>query len=79
MEESLKRQNEKLNEIALFQSHQIRGPLATVLGLINLLNLEEPCDEVNVEVIPKIEQALKELDKIIHIIEEKSKEIEKGH
>ncbi|WP_256012805.1 GAF domain-containing protein [Desertivirga xinjiangensis] len=39
--EKMKKQNESLKEIAFVQAHEIRGPLASILGLINLMKSEE--------------------------------------
>src|SRR5690606_34910517 len=36
--EALKIQNSKLFEIAFLQSHQVRGPITNILGLIELFN-----------------------------------------
>lgn len=72
----LKAKNEKMVEIAFLQSHIVRRPVANVLGLINLVNFNKPDDPVNLEVIPKIETAAKELDAIIDQIVRNTNEIE---
>lgn len=71
----LKTQNEKLLEIAKFQSHMVRRPVANVIGLISLLNLDDPAAPTNLKIIPKLEVAAKELDDIIHQIVQKTSEI----
>ncbi|MCE3279953.1 MAG: sensor protein [Bacteroidetes bacterium] len=75
-EKMLAMKNEKLTEIAFLQSHQVRRPVATLLGLINLIKLEDPADPINMEVIPKIEVVTKELDLVIHDIVIKTAEAE---
>lgn len=64
-ENLLKEQNEKLMTIARLQSHIVRKPIANILGIINLIDLENPNDLSNLELIPQLEIASKELDTII--------------
>jgi signal transduction histidine kinase len=75
-ERILAMKNEKLSEIAFLQSHQVRRPVASVLGLVGLLKLDDPHDPINREVIPKIEMATRELDFVIGEIVVKTAEIE---
>lgn len=75
-EEQLKTKNEKLREIAAFQSHLVRGPVASVLGLISLIRIDNPADPINSELIPKLAIAAKELDAVIHDIVRNTREIE---
>lgn len=75
-EELLKLQNKKLFEIAFLQSHVVRRPIANVLGLIDLINFDDPNDPQNLELIPNLKVAAKELDTVIHQIVEKTGEIE---
>lgn len=72
----LKLQKEKLIEIAFLQSHIVRRPIANVLGLISLINFNNPNESDNLEVIPKLEIAAEELDAIIHEIVQNTKEVE---
>lgn len=58
-------QNAKLKEIAWIQSHKVRGPVASILGLIDLFNYEEPSDPVNKEILFGIKSASVNLDEII--------------
>lgn len=62
--QSLRFYNEKLRNIAWMQSHEVRAPLARILGLVELL------DETtaNSEVVKYIVESSKELDEIIHKI-----------
>jgi len=64
----LKRKNAQLEEIARVNSHEIRRPLAAILGLITLFNKENPADEFNIEVLEKLDVSAKELDEVIHRI-----------
>jgi len=44
-EAKIELQNEKLRSISLVHSHDIRGPLCTLMGLMNLLKLEGLCND----------------------------------
>ncbi|MEW5676903.1 response regulator [Flavobacterium enshiense] len=75
VEEKIKSQNQKLLEIAHLQSHQIRRPVADILGLIYIFNTENPADPLNLEVLSKLEIAAKDLDTIIREIVERTENI----
>ncbi len=64
----LKRKNEQLAEIARVNSHEIRRPLANILGLVALFNQEDPADSFNIEVLAKLKLSARELDEVIHRI-----------
>lgn len=59
--------NEKLKKYAFINSHKIRAPLARILGLINVLNLEEKCITGNIA-FTKLNESSIELDMIIRNI-----------
>jgi PAS domain S-box-containing protein len=61
----IQQQNEKLNEIAGLQSHQVRGPVATILGLAQLINASDPNDPTNLKVLEGIKEVATDLDNII--------------
>jgi len=71
----LKHQYEKLYEIAFLQSHQVRGPVATILGLISLFDFDNPNESFNTDVIKYLQEATISLDKVIHMIVQKTNEI----
>jgi signal transduction histidine kinase len=75
-EKLLEEKNKKLTEIAFLQSHQVRRPVATLLGLVSILKLDTPGDPINIEMIPKIEIVTKELDAVIREIINKTADIE---
>lgn len=74
-ENLLKEQNEKLMTIARLQSHIVRKPIANILGIINLIDFDNPTDPNNLELIPQLEIASKELDTIIKEITQNTTEI----
>ena len=67
-------QNAKLKEIAQISSHDLRGPVTSILGLINLFNKDHAEDPFNKEVIIYLEHAAKQLDAVIHTIVAKTLE-----
>jgi PAS domain S-box-containing protein len=69
-------QNKALQEIAWQQSHEVRRPVANILGLCNLLRdyKDEP-EEIRDKYLEYMFKATQELDKIIHKIVEKVNEI----
>lgn len=77
--EERKKQNlavEKLSEIATLQSHQVRGPIARLQGLINLINFENPSDPQNIEIMKRIQKVTNSFDNMIGKIVRKTNEIE---
>ncbi len=63
----LKLQNQKLAEIAQFQSHNVRRPLANILGLTQLIPTLEDADELRLT-IGYLEQSAQSLDEVIQSI-----------
>ncbi|WP_374166256.1 PAS domain S-box protein [Arcticibacter sp. MXS-1] len=70
-------QNIELKEIVSLASHEIRGPVTSLMGLMNLLNKTNLADPFNKEVISHIDLAIKELDSVIHKIVNKSYAIQR--
>lgn len=63
---SIKEQNEKLREIAWVQSHEVRAPLARLLGLLDLLdNFQNINEDSKTRVIQSLRDSALELDIII--------------
>ncbi|MDP1799927.1 MAG: PAS domain S-box protein [Bacteroidota bacterium] len=65
IEEKIELQNKKLYEIAYLQSHQVRAPVASILGLVSLFNFKDLNDPLNAELLLKVGVATHEFDKII--------------
>lgn len=68
----VKDQNKRLQEIASISSHEIRRPVATILGLTNLFDRNYLDNPMNKEIINHIDSTAKELDSVIHTIVEKT-------
>ncbi|MBW3544831.1 MAG: PAS domain S-box protein [Bacteroidetes bacterium] len=75
-EQRILAQNEKLKEIAHLQSHDVRRPVASIMGLVNLFDKTNPENKMNGLVIEKLDIVCKELDQTIHKIVEKTYEME---
>jgi PAS domain S-box-containing protein len=65
-------QNTKLREVISLASHDIRGPVATLLSLISAYNNDNPTDPFNGEVIKLITDVTINLDGILHKLVDKS-------
>jgi len=62
-------QNETLKQIAWQESHELRRPVANILGLCDLLkNYQNETEEMKIKCIDYMLQATNELDEIIHKI-----------
>jgi len=71
----IQRQNEKLREIAWIQSHKVRGPVASILGLASLFNYDINDHHNNIEILEKLKIATDNLDSIIKEVVDKTKNI----
>lgn len=69
---SILQQNEKLKEIAQISSHELRRPVTSILGLVNLFEKEHSAS--NAQVVEYLGYATQELDEVIHTIVAKTLE-----
>lgn len=67
-----KKTEEKLRKIAWNQSHQVRGPLTDILGIINAIKLDITPEEKDA-LINQLEVAARNLDKAIHDVVDETK------
>jgi HAMP domain-containing protein len=65
--ERLQKQNAKLMEYAHYNSHRLRAPVATIMGLIQIISISS--GEEQKRAIDLLNEAAKELDKVIHGIQ----------
>lgn len=71
------KQNETLRKIAWQQSHQLRRPVANIMGLINIIQTDKTLTEQEKEqCLNYLSQVTKELDLVIHKIVAQSDKIE---
>ncbi len=75
----IQEQNQKLKEISWIQSHKVRGPVSTILGLVQLFNMADADDVLNLQVLEGIKETAVCLDEIIREIVTKARSIDKGH
>ncbi len=77
--EAIEEQNKKLKEIAWFQSHVVRAPLARLMGLADLIK-EESAEEINPaelnQLLNYIINSARELDNVLNEIVKKTDEVE---
>ena len=74
----IQEQNEKLIEIAWIQSHKVRSPVATILGLSDLFDYEAGGNEHNSEILGMLRDATHQLDDIIREVVEKTEDLGQG-
>lgn len=75
-EKTIKNQNKQLKEIAWITAHELRKPVSTILGLIDLLNKEKMMDEKNLELIQYLNESTEELDQKVQEIVRKTYELD---
>jgi len=63
--DGLIKQNQDLEQFSYIISHNIRSPIARILGLINVFNVENMNDSFNLEILGHLEQAGENLDMVI--------------
>lgn len=67
-EASLNEQNKKLRSIASLSSHELRGPVASILGLTSIFDHVNIDKSENLQIIQHIRMASEELDRVIRDI-----------
>jgi ligand-binding sensor domain-containing protein len=70
----LEKKNAALEEYAFINAHKLRSPLASILGLINLITKTESPQETK-EITRRLQNAADDLDNVVHSI---TKAIERG-
>jgi signal transduction histidine kinase len=63
--DNLSRQNQDLAQFSYIVSHNLRSPVARILGLINIFNENKYEDEFNKQIIAHLKQTTTELDTVI--------------
>ncbi|TAF80012.1 MAG: hypothetical protein EAZ51_06855, partial [Sphingobacteriales bacterium] len=66
-QELLVKRNEQLTDIANLNAHKVRGPVATILGLIQLFEPQN-MDENNQKLFEMMQMTVQKLDLAIHQI-----------
>jgi PAS domain S-box-containing protein len=73
-EEQISIQNEALNRIAIIQSHELRRPVASLLGIIDLMRMED----IDFSYFSMLEHTINELDEKIRAIVKDSEDTIQG-
>ncbi|RNI27135.1 PAS domain-containing sensor histidine kinase [Rufibacter immobilis] len=68
--EEMARQNEHLRQFAYIVSHNLRAPVANIVGLTNLYNRKSSADPINSVLISKLERTSQRLDTTIRDLNE---------
>lgn len=68
--EDLIKKNQSLEEFAFITSHNLRAPVAQLLGLSSLFNRTKPEDPFNMEVLDNMVNASRNLDEVIRDLTE---------
>jgi FixJ family two-component response regulator len=71
-------QNQILRKIAYSQSHEVRAPLARILGVINLLENVELTEEETKYLMEQLKVSAAEMDEIVHSIVKQTQSIKLG-
>ena len=71
-DDDLAQHTKRLQDIASISSHNIRRPVATILGLTSLFDKKNLDNPLNKEILEHLETTALELDDVIHIIVEKT-------
>ena len=74
VQEKLKMQNKVLRDIAFIQSHEVRKPLANIMGIIEILNQNGSFNDL--EIFNHLVESTKELDTQIRSIVKKANEMD---
>jgi PAS domain S-box-containing protein len=66
LNQELNRQNQQLQQFGYITSHTLRGPVATILGLLNVLDKDDLGSPANAGIIGYLADTATRLDGIIH-------------
>lgn len=72
--QKVEQQNKKLKKIAWVQSHRMRAPVATILGMAELFNHSDPADPMNKEILANIHDLTLKLDDMIKEVDNLTRE-----
>jgi signal transduction histidine kinase len=61
----LENANQKLVDYSFSNSHIVRRPLASILGLISIFNYENISDPLNIQILEMLQMSAKELDEVV--------------
>jgi PAS domain S-box-containing protein len=71
LERRIRISEKKLDDIAFINAHEVRAPLASILGLLHLLDFESVNDDSKL-ILNHLKKSANDLEKIIHKVSESS-------
>lgn len=66
--EELTEQNSQLEQYAYMTAHNLRAPIARLIGLTHIFNEKDFTDTINFDVIKRVKHSVHELDDVVHDI-----------
>jgi PAS domain S-box-containing protein len=73
LQDALERKIEQLQVISYKNSHLVRSPVASILGLVNMIEEQGITGEHNMQVLSYLKKAIEKLDGLIHEINDLTK------
>jgi PAS domain S-box-containing protein len=75
-EAAIEAQNDELREIAWISSHEIRGPVTAVMGLLQLIEDRTTNEQEQEKILSMMKVSLDQLDSVIHKIVNKASQLQ---
>ncbi len=72
LQDQLREKVEQLEAISYKNSHLVRSPVASIIGLVNLIEEKDITSEHNMQIFHFLKQAIEKLDSVIHEINDLS-------
>lgn len=63
--EKIKDQESRISHFAFINAHKVRSPLARIMGLLNLIDLDKNKDHAITECLPKLRESAEELNEML--------------
>ena len=73
LQDELEKKVEQLQVISYKNSHLVRSPVASILGLVSLIEEQEITGEHNMQILSHLKKAIEKLDGLIHEINDLAK------
>lgn len=74
-ENLIRSQYDRLRKIAWYQSHEVRGPVASILGLVHLFDPTNPTSDFNVDILHHLHKTAQQLDSAVRSIVQEANEL----
>lgn len=77
--QQLQHQNDALREIARINSHELRKPVASILGIVAIIDLDKNEKALNTELFGMLQESTSTLDAVLHKIRDQLKQLQNGN